>query len=359
MKTILIAALLATVICGGLAFGDAIQFSMRWGGVVAAAETSAFYYRYYVLDNARTMVDTLTIHYQLREDDAAYGGTWSHYTATMYSRCNCDDGNFNPLWPPNNFNISQGDTNICLFEYDSAAGTINHKGFYAVLPSKSDIELDSVRFCSLRVVANIDTGHVGYYPLLTWRTAKYDTATYDPITLNYNPIVGYAIYRSDDGVSGWTRLIPNNGGVINAYTDTTHVDSTGVAGPYFYALRLVYIPTLRIIGSDTLWVLSKLSKNSPPLSIIGIEEHGAAEKTTPISINPNPSKGQVVIRIMDAEGYLRVYDSSGKLVRSLPASREVVFNGADDDGLELPSGIYFIELKTEHNKYTEKVILQR
>ncbi|HEX7320750.1 MAG TPA: T9SS type A sorting domain-containing protein [bacterium] len=355
MKTIRLIILIGCIFVG-LAQADLCQFWMRYGGKVAVPETTAFYFRWYVLDNARTMSDTIWSHFQITEDNGA--GYWTHAGAIFMSRAEGDDDNFAVL---NGYPIAQGDTNICAFEYDSAAGTINHKGFYSVIVSKADntYSPDSARYCSLRVVASIDTSHNGNYPQLTWRTAKYDTATFDLIQLNYNPITGYAIYRSDDGVTGWTRLIPNGGGVINAYTDTTHIDSVGVAGPYYYALRLVYAPTLRIIGTDTLWVLSKLSQNSLPLAIIGIEEQGSARQVIPLSVNPNPARGQVIIRLGQAAGNLSVYDTSGKLVRTLPASREVVFNGTDDDGLELPSGIYFIELKTEHNKYTEKLILQK
>ncbi len=356
MKTIRLIFLIGCIFVG-LAQADLCQFWMRYGGKVAVSETTSFYFRWYVLDNARTMSDTIWSHFQITEDNGA--GYWTHAGAIFMSRGEGDDDNFAVL---NGYPIAQGDTNICAFEYDSAAGTINHKGFYSVIVSKADntYSPDSARYCSLRVVARIDTSHNGNYPQLTWQTAKYDTATFDLIQLNYNPIMGYAIYRSDDGITGWTRLIPNNAsGVINAYTDTTHIDSAGVAGPYFYALRLVYAPTLRIVGTDTLWILSKLSQNSAPVAIIGIEEQGSAEKTVPVIVNPNPARGQVIIKLGQATGYLSIYDSSGKLVRTLPKAREVIWNGADNAGIALPSGVYFIELKSAQGKYTQKVILER
>jgi len=355
MRTMRLILLVGCVFIG-LAQADLATFSMRYGGVVAVSETTAFYFRWFILDNARTMVDTIWSHFQITEDNGA--GYWTHAGATFMSRAEGDDDNFATL---NGYAIQQGDTNVCVYDYDSAPGTINHKGFYAVITSKADNTLspDSARFCSLRVVVRIDTSHFGDYPQLTWRTAKYDTATYDPIQLNYNPIVGYLVYRSADGITGWTKLVPNGStGIYNAYADTTHIDSTS-AGTAYYAVRLVYAPTGRIVAGDTLWILSKLSPNSLPVAIIGIEEQGSAKPVAPVSVNPNPAKGQVIIRIGNANGYLRIYDSSGRLVRALPAAREVIWNGTDDAGLALPSGAYFIKLKSGQAEHTEKIILQR
>ena len=113
-----------------------------------------------------------------------------------------------------------------------------------------------------------------------------------------------------------------------------------------------------------------------------------------IILTPNPFRDKVIIRyiiqnaefmIQDARyrihdtGYmirdtrctipdinLKIYDVSGRIVKSFNLEScivnqvsAVIWDGTDDSGRKLPSGVYFIHLETEEFKKTEKVILLR
>jgi hypothetical protein len=185
--------------------------------------------------------------------------------------------------------------------------------------------------------------------------------------LNYNPIMGYCIYRSASGFNGWERLVPNGGGgggVYNLWDDTTHIDSTVPAGSYYYAIRLLYAPSLRIIGTDTLWILSNLSANSYSTGAIGVSEQGSNTAPARLLVYPNPSRGGVKVRYSAFAGQdpacLKIYDSSGQLVRIMPVrSGDTVWKCDDTNGNALPAGVYIVELHAGNDILTEKLILQR
>ncbi len=59
---------------------------------------------------------------------------------------------------------------------------------------------------------------------------------------------------------------------------------------------------------------------------------------------------------------LKIYDASGRMVRqwdyqTIRLSDQILWDGTDDLGRKLPSGIYFVRLETGELKKTEKVIL--
>jgi|GEM_PF-268579 len=62
---------------------------------------------------------------------------------------------------------------------------------------------------------------------------------------------------------------------------------------------------------------------------------------------------------------LKIYDVSGRLVRTLPITdyrspiTKVVWNGKDETGKEVSSGVYFYQLQTENYTETKKMILLR
>jgi flagellar hook assembly protein FlgD len=60
---------------------------------------------------------------------------------------------------------------------------------------------------------------------------------------------------------------------------------------------------------------------------------------------------------------LKVYNILGQLVRTLvdeektPGNYDVVWDGKDDSGKEVSSGIYFYQLKTSDYTHTKKMVL--
>jgi hypothetical protein len=94
-------------------------------------------------------------------------------------------------------------------------------------------------------------------------------------------------------------------------------------------------------------------------------------KNISFAISPNPFKGKTIIRYMIQDTRyrkninLRIYDASGRMVRDfsrLTVNSErsmIVWDGTDDAGGRLPSGVYFVKLEGDEFRKTEKMILLR
>ncbi|MGQ9665568.1 MAG: T9SS type A sorting domain-containing protein [bacterium] len=110
------------------------------------------------------------------------------------------------------------------------------------------------------------------------------------------------------------------------------------------------------------------------LHFFGIHQTPVAENArkdiqkTLLLVAPNPFFEEINIRCMiqgnqKSEVSLKIYDVSGRLVKSFdqifsinhPVS-SIVWCGVDDDGNELPAGIYFIHLNTDGKTYIQKAI---
>ena len=89
-------------------------------------------------------------------------------------------------------------------------------------------------------------------------------------------------------------------------------------------------------------------------------------------VYPNPFRDRTIIKYMIHDtGYkiqdtgLKIYDVSGRMVRDfsrLTVNGErstILWDGTDDLGRRVPSGVYFIRLENDELKQTEKVILLR
>jgi hypothetical protein len=117
------------------------------------------------------------------------------------------------------------------------------------------------------------------------------------------------------------------------------------------------------------------SQNSDPVivyqNVIGIEENKDINHSSmQLEISPNPFTDRTDITCSIGQSAksteLKIYDISGKLVKdfSLPTAYSVVptvvpWDGTDESGELLPSGVYFIQAKGGDLNLTKKVILQR
>ena len=96
-----------------------------------------------------------------------------------------------------------------------------------------------------------------------------------------------------------------------------------------------------------------------------------------LQISPNPFREKTIIRyrIQDTRSMihdtrytipdinLKIYDATGRVVKSFNLESRIVnqvsamvWDGTDDAGLRVPSGIYFVRLDSGDKKHTEKVI---
>jgi hypothetical protein len=114
----------------------------------------------------------------------------------------------------------------------------------------------------------------------------------------------------------------------------------------------------------------------PPAALAGLEGTGASqepplpEAAFELRQNiPNPFNPATTISFVVPDGgatvSLRIYDSAGRLVRTLvngyepSGTREISWNGANDQGQPVSSGLYFYKLTAPSFSKTRKMVLLR
>ncbi|MCK4255956.1 T9SS type A sorting domain-containing protein, partial [candidate division WOR-3 bacterium] len=101
----------------------------------------------------------------------------------------------------------------------------------------------------------------------------------------------------------------------------------------------------------------------------GVEESNNLNRIALYQITPNPFRTTTEIRYsIPIQRYveLKIYNLAGQLVKTLVNEQQkartyiIKWNGRDDKGRSLPSGMYFIKLKVG-NKFsqTKKLLLLR
>jgi hypothetical protein len=104
----------------------------------------------------------------------------------------------------------------------------------------------------------------------------------------------------------------------------------------------------------------------------GVEEIAKLDVVTPmLTVAPNPFHYFTNIRYtihdpgsMIHNSLLRVYDASGRLVKSFNLESSIqnqesvlVWNGTDDRGRKLPAGVYVLMLETTNLTQCQKIVL--
>lgn len=149
----------------------------------------------------------------------------------------------------------------------------------------------------------------------------------------------------------------------------------------YFVYKLVARPDMTLIESPDSpgYATDYFSRNSDPIdvyqNVIGIEENLDLEcGHLKLNICPNPFTERTEIELSTGQsasgGFaagnigLRIYDASGQLVKdfSPPTTYSLVstvisWNGRDNYGHHVPEGVYFIQLATQGQTITEKVIL--
>jgi hypothetical protein len=107
----------------------------------------------------------------------------------------------------------------------------------------------------------------------------------------------------------------------------------------------------------------------------GVEENGSMAKSG-LTVYPNPFSGNLMIKFQSATQYggqnsksemsLKIYDASGKFVRSLSQSPitqlpnyYITWDGTDDSGSPVQSGIYIVVAQTSGHTAVQKITLVR
>jgi len=101
---------------------------------------------------------------------------------------------------------------------------------------------------------------------------------------------------------------------------------------------------------------------------MGIYEYCEAKPTITMRCYPNPFSKLINISFSRGQSaksrvYLKIYDISGRLVKQftqLPddqlLNNQITWDGRDENGQVVSSGIYFIELVSDNKKYIKKIV---
>lgn len=187
-----------------------------------------------------------------------------------------------------------------------------------------------------------------------------------------------------------SQAFTETGNIVNF--DCSDVDSSGVRGngDAVYGFYKVFLdpafcqqaecdPSGTIAGDFSLYTNSPAdSLASPCGQLIGahpstctpstsVEDASETPTETVLWPNlPNPFNPTTTIRfdvVRQGHVTLRVYDVSGRLVRTLidqflsPDRYSVVWDGTDDQGRQVPTGVYFDRLHTPDAVHTRKLVL--
>jgi hypothetical protein len=152
------------------------------------------------------------------------------------------------------------------------------------------------------------------------------------------------------------KFLPDTTGtVLNfaaPYPDTAEVSLPFTLAPEWGDVNCELVAFVQEQGSREMIQGAKISAFQPGVGIDDSAESSTPARTRIMSISPNPFRAEIQVRLESTGGPLRltVHDTAGRTVRvlvdgSLPAGAQAMrWDGRDDGGRELGSGIYFLRL---------------
>ena len=158
-------------------------------------------------------------------------------------------------------------------------------------------------------------------------------------------------FRLEGSRDGLSWLVPYDDLGAGRFTAEDHAAALGTAGAVTY--------TLYGREGDESWQLLR----SESLAVAGVPQ-----RTALLPAHPNPFNPQVTIPFsLGAAGPARlaIYDVSGRRVATLvdgtrPAGpQSAVWQGRDESGRSLGSGVYFVRLEAPGHSETQKLVLMR
>jgi outer membrane protein Omp28/flagellar hook capping protein FlgD len=152
------------------------------------------------------------------------------------------------------------------------------------------------------------------------------------------------------------KFLPDTTGTVLNFT-APYPDTATVTLPYTLApdwgdVNCELVAFVQEQGSREMIQGAKIKAFQPGVGIDDSAESSAPARTRITSISPNPFRAETQIRLDSTGGAMRltVHDTAGRLVRvlvdgSLPAGAQAMrWDGRDETGRELGSGIYFMRL---------------
>jgi plastocyanin len=142
---------------------------------------------------------------------------------------------------------------------------------------------------------------------------------------------GTFIHTSTSGVNGVWDSLWDSGNMAHGVTFTRGFPTNGAFGDFCSLHWLGGMKGVVVVGASGV--------NETP---------GTRKNAARLAGSPNPFRVATTIRLAPtgvARGGVRVFDASGKLVRTIETANgpSVVWNGTDDRGRETGPGVYFCE----------------
>jgi len=173
-------------------------------------------------------------------------------------------------------------------------------------------------------------------------------------------MLGYNVYRGTDNKLADAGTITNS--IIPAYNKSTtaeyiFTDEDVLPGnSYYYWLQSVDLDlTNEFFGPLSIYIDEEAEEEKPTLYAT------ALQKNYPNPFNPNTAIEYSLSE--DTEILFSIYNIKGGLVKTLfdgvraAGNYKINWDGTDDNGLEVTSGIYFYRLTTNHFDQVNKMIL--
>jgi hypothetical protein len=179
------------------------------------------------------------------------------------------------------------------------------------------------------------------------------------IKLTWDPpdssVLGYNVYRSENIREGFVRVNPD------LVTDTTYVDTSPVDGWGNYMVRPLRLETS---ASGTYLNLGPGVIDSMEVSAgAGLRSDAATGLSAP---NPFHAGGKLMLSLgQPGRVVLKVYDATGRLVRTLDAGRlssgshQIEWDGRDSRGANVQPGVYFCRMLAGDLALNRKIVLMR
>ncbi|MEO0079072.1 MAG: hypothetical protein ABIK44_00120 [candidate division WOR-3 bacterium] len=217
-------------------------------------------------------------------------------------------------------------------------------------------------------------------------------------------LTGSFVWKVDSlGREEWRQLFPDSGYVHRSFRCVTATSDGGcaVVGAYrdYSQSPNIWVPQLHRFGpnGEPLWerklrfgcemrgdafyidttydhgflilgdaVGGRCVAKTDSLGLVypGVDEakEGLEAPRVQVRAGPNPFHREVFIRTaraFDPQAALEIHDAAGRLVRTLKPSSWTVWDGKDQTGRPVPSGVYFIQLGRTNQAFPLRLVLVR
>lgn len=162
------------------------------------------------------------------------------------------------------------------------------------------------------------------------------------------------VYVTDDGGSSWEsiEIVPQT---QNWWTEVT-ILLTDYISPSANT-RFAFIATDHRDGSLTEGMVDDFGIYA--YVNLEVDESPSRPERFTVDIYPNPFNSAVKLEFGMQPQSVEVFDINGRLVAKLPSQRSIVWDATDEDGNDLPSGVYFVRMEKGGAQLYRKITLIR